>query len=130
MPVIENVAEARQGVRAVLDSWAVPEDTTETVALIVTELAANAVTHAHRPGRTFDVALTCDGDGNGNGNGGGGGKTIEIEVHDPSPRHPVRRPYDPEATSGRGLLLVESLANAWEVRDREQGKTVWVQVVR
>ncbi|MFB8772915.1 ATP-binding protein [Streptomyces broussonetiae] len=120
MPVIENVTEARQGVRVVLGSWAVPEDTTETVALIVTELAANAVTHAHRPGRTFDVGLTCDGDG----------KTIEIEVYDPSPRHPVRRPYDPEAASGRGLLLVESLSDAWEVRDREQGKTVWVRVVR
>ncbi|MEU3250093.1 ATP-binding protein [Streptomyces sp. NPDC006997] len=122
MPVIENVTEARQGVRAVLDSWAVPEDTTETVALIVTELAANAVTHAHRPDRTFDVGLTCDADGDG--------KAIEIEVCDPSPHHPVRRDYDPQATSGRGLLLVESLADAWEVRDREQGKAVWVRVVR
>ncbi|MFE6283321.1 ATP-binding protein [Streptomyces sp. NPDC057877] len=119
MPVVENVAEARHGVRVVLDSWAVPKDTAETVALIVTELAANAVTHARRPGRTFDVGLTCDG-----------GKTIEIEVFDPCPRHPTPKPYDPEATSGRGLLLVESLSDTWEVRERECGKTVWVRVVR
>ncbi|MEV6172661.1 ATP-binding protein [Streptomyces sp. NPDC051954] len=118
MPVCENIAEARHGARIVLASWSVPEDTTETVTLVISELATNAIRHARRPGRTVDVALTYDG-----------AKTIEIEVADGSPHHPVRKPYDPDATSGRGLLLVEALSDAWEVREREFGKAVWARVL-
>ncbi|MFD5629842.1 MULTISPECIES: ATP-binding protein [unclassified Streptomyces] len=119
MPVAGNIAEVRHGARIVLAGWAVPDDACETVVLIVSELATNAVRHARVPGRTFDVALTYDETG----------KAVEIEVSDGSPRHPVVRPFDPDATSGRGLLLVEALSDVWEVRDREFGKTVWVRVL-
>ncbi|MFE9765528.1 ATP-binding protein [Streptomyces sp. NPDC005808] len=119
MPVAGNIAEVRQGARIVLAGWAVPDDACETVVLIVSELATNAVRHARLPDRTFDVALTYDD----------GGKAVEVEVSDGSPHHPVVRPFDPDETSGRGLLLVEALSDAWEVRDREFGKTVWVRVL-
>ncbi|WP_155054835.1 ATP-binding protein [Streptomyces blattellae] len=118
MPVSENIPEVRLGARLVLASWSVPEDASETVVLILSELAANAVRHARTPGRTFDTSLAYDGE-----------KTIEIEVGDGSPDLPVLKPYDPDATSGRGLLLVEALADGWEVRHRESGKSVWARVV-
>ncbi|KUN05541.1 ATP-binding protein [Streptomyces canus] len=118
MPVAENVAEARHGAQLVLSTWAIPEDTADTIALILTELAANAVRHARMPGRTFDVFLTYDGE-----------KAVEVEVADGSPRRPVVKSFDPESTSGRGLLLVEALADAWEVREREFGKSVWARAL-
>ncbi|KUO20211.1 hypothetical protein AQJ91_15635 [Streptomyces dysideae] len=118
MPDEENVAEARHGARIVLASWDVPEDAVETITLVISELATNAVRHARRPGRTFDVALTCNGE-----------KVIEIEVSDGSPHHPATRPYDPDATSGRGLLLVEALSEDWGVGYREFGKGVWARVL-
>jgi len=37
--------------------------------------------------------------------------------------------FDPDATSGRGLLLVEALCDDWGVRDREFGKSVWARVI-
>lgn len=118
MPVVENIPEVRLGAQLVLASWSVPQDASETVVLILSELAANAVRHARIPGRTFDAALAYDGR-----------KTVEIEVGDGSPHFPVLKPYDPDATSGRGLLLVEALADAWEVRHRDFGKAVWARVL-
>ncbi|XUL88268.1 ATP-binding protein [Streptomyces galilaeus] len=120
MPVIGNIPEARHGAQLVLASWSVSDDVCETVALIVTELATNAVRHARVPGRTFDVTLALAHDGD---------KTIEVEVFDASPHHPVVKSFDPGATSGRGLLLVEALCDEWGVRDREFGKSVWVRVL-
>ncbi|WP_405520392.1 ATP-binding protein [Streptomyces canus] len=117
MPVAENVPEVRRGAQLVLASWSVPQDASETVVLILSELAANAVRHARIPGRTFDTRLAYDGE-----------KTVEVEVGDGSPHLPVVKPYDPDATSGRGLLLVEALADAWEVRHRDFGKVVWARV--
>jgi two-component sensor histidine kinase len=118
MPLAENVAEARHGAQLVLATWSIPEDTADTIALILTELAANAVRHARTPGRTFDVSLTYDGE-----------KAVEVEVADGSPCRPVVKSFDPESTSGRGLLLVEALAEAWEVREREFGKSVWARAL-
>lgn len=115
-----NVPEARHGARHVLAEWAIPDDASYTIALIISELATNAVRHARVPGRCFEVALTYDGE-----------KTVEIEVSDASPHHPVAvlNTPDAEATSGRGLPLVEALSDAWEIREREYGKTLWARVL-
>ncbi|MEU6144303.1 ATP-binding protein [Streptomyces sp. NPDC047081] len=120
MPVVENIPEARHGAQLVLASWDVPDDVSDTVALILTELATNAVRHARRPGRTLTVVLALAHDGR---------KTIEVEVYDGSPHHPVLNGYDPAATSGRGLLLVDALCEEWGVRAREFGKSVWARVI-
>ncbi|HET6859637.1 MAG TPA: ATP-binding protein [Streptomyces sp.] len=106
-----------------LHAWEVPygSDRSEDAALIVAELAANAVTHGRVPGRDFELRLTLDGEG-----------VLRIEVSDArAERRPVPARLVPPAgaePSGRGLLLVEALADGWGVADREVGKTVWATV--
>ncbi|MDT3398040.1 ATP-binding protein [Streptomyces sp. B1866] len=54
---------------------------------------------------------------------------LRVEVRDFAARHPVPRARDAdEGTSGRGLLLVHSLSDAWGVRSYGVGKAVWFEL--
>ncbi|CAM5375959.1 hypothetical protein SALBM311S_01724 [Streptomyces alboniger] len=93
--------------------------------MIVAELAANAVTHGRVPGRDFELRLALVT----------GSVRVEVTDTRPQPRPPApadvrRRPPCPLAGAGRGLLLVDALADRWEVVDREPppGKTVRAEV--
>ncbi|MEU6615062.1 ATP-binding protein [Streptomyces parvus] len=108
-----------------LHTWGVPylSDASESAALIIGELAANAVTHGRVPGRNIELRLShMPGDPETPG-------LLRIEVSD---TRGERRPPGPgEITapadgsdSGRGLLIVEALADRWVVLDRSPGKTV------
>lgn len=91
----------------------IAEEVRERVALIVTELAANAVRHA---GGEVTVAIRRQG------------ATLRLEVGDGSERRPVRRHVGPSAVDGRGLLIVEALADRWGVEQQGVGKVVWVEL--
>ncbi|WP_043486604.1 MULTISPECIES: ATP-binding protein [Streptomyces] len=103
-----------------LDGWGISHGTrlSDAAALIVAELAANAATHGHVPGRDFELRLTLTG------------AVLRIEVSDtrgekrpPCPGELAALPSVVE--TGRGLLLVEALADRWSVLDRVPvGKTV------
>ncbi|MFB9540761.1 MULTISPECIES: ATP-binding protein [Streptomyces] len=106
-----------------LHGWGIPHgtDASDAVALIVAELAANAVTHGRVPGRDFELRLTLVT----------GGVRIEVSdaragSHPPGPRE-VHPPCSLDE-SGRGLLLVDALADRWEVLRRQPGKTVRAEV--
>jgi anti-sigma regulatory factor (Ser/Thr protein kinase) len=105
-----------------LHAWGHPHgsDVSDTVALLVAELAANAVTHGRVPGRDFELRLTRTP------------QTLRIEVSDTrgERRPPTRAAAPPPlADGGRGLLLVEALADRWAVLDRVPvGKTVRVEL--
>lgn len=103
-----------------LDAWGIPYGSaiSDTAALLVAELAANAVTHGRVPGRDIEVLLRLDA------------YTLRIDVSD---SRGERRPTGPDGTAtappeaehGRGLLLVDALADRWGVLDRVPvGKTV------
>ncbi|MGI5196447.1 ATP-binding protein [Streptomyces sp. CA-288835] len=101
-----------------LRTWDLPYGITETAAHLVAELAANAATHGRVTGRDFRLALLAHA------------KTLRIEVTDTRGDDlPRLQPPSPETESGRGLLLVETLANRWGV---ELGpvprKTVWAEL--
>ncbi|MGW1544316.1 ATP-binding protein [Streptomyces sp. NPDC002309] len=106
-------------------AWEVPHgaDLLDSVASIVAELAANAVTHGRVPGRDFELRLSLVP----------GSVRIEVTDTGTAPRRPCPgevRPADPDAESGRGLVLVEALADRWEVLERgpAPGKTVRAEV--
>jgi anti-sigma regulatory factor (Ser/Thr protein kinase) len=106
-----------------LDAWGIPYgcDLSDRVALIVAELAANAVLHGRVPGRDMVLRLTHDG------------RRVRIEVADARGERLPQLPYAavPDADSGRGLLLVDALAIRWGV-DTEPGpgKRVWAELDR
>lgn len=106
-----------------LDAWGIPfgSDISETAALIVGELAANAVIHARVPGR--DIALRL----------GHAPEVLRIEIADARgerlPHAPSPLDLPPDADNGRGLLLVDALANRWGVdTDPGPGKRVWAEI--
>ncbi|RKN44010.1 ATP-binding protein [Streptomyces hoynatensis] len=95
------------------------------VASITAELAANAVAHGRVPGRDFTFGLRLSAG------------LVRIEVSDARPdRFPpatagLLRPPAPESAGGRGLLVVDALADRWgcTVADARV-KTVWAEVRR
>ncbi|NUP22771.1 MAG: ATP-binding protein [Streptomyces sp.] len=106
-----------------LDAWGIPygSDVSDTVAHVVAELAANAVTHGYVPGRDFQLRLQLSPD------------TLRIEVTDTrTERQPPTpgqaEPPSPESESGRGLLLVQEISQAWGITERSIGKTIWAEV--
>ncbi|WP_329534334.1 ATP-binding protein [Streptomyces sp. NBC_01450] len=107
-----------------LHAWGIPHgtDASDAVALIVAELAANAVTHGRVPGRDFELRLSLVT----------GGVRVEVTDTRSGPRPPgpgVVPPLRPLDEGGRGLVLVEAVADRWEVLDREPpGKTVRAEV--
>ncbi|MYT79594.1 ATP-binding protein [Streptomyces sp. SID8364] len=108
-----------------LHTWGIPylSDASESAALIIGELTANAATHGRVPGRDFELRLShLPGDPQVPG-------LLRIEVSDtrgecrpPGPGE-VAAPED-GSDSGRGLLIVDALADRWAVLDRNPGKTV------
>lgn len=117
---------ARRLVCEQLDAWGWPydSDANRTAALLVGELAANAILHGRAKGRDFRLRLTLHPEDS----------TLRIEVMDP---RPDRRPPAPgllrapssEEESGRGLLLVEALAGHWGTTCGDPyTKTVWCEM--
>jgi anti-sigma regulatory factor (Ser/Thr protein kinase) len=108
-----------------LHSWGIPygTDVSDAVGAIVAELAANAVTHGRVPGRDFALRLSLYPD------------RVRVEVADTRsgpPRPPAPgavRPPQPFDEHGRGFVLVDALADRWEVLDGEPpGKTVRAEI--
>ncbi|MEU1350060.1 ATP-binding protein [Streptomyces sp. NPDC005795] len=116
-PTRRGARLARLLTTAHLGDWGLPA---ESAAHIVAELAANAVEHGRVPGRDFRLSLTVSGEA----------LLLRIELTDtrgdrlPSPAAP-----GPLAESGRGLLIVEALADRWGVVEGPvPRKTVWAEL--
>jgi anti-sigma regulatory factor (Ser/Thr protein kinase) len=89
----------------------------QTAALLVSELATNAVVHASSDFAVTVVYPTSAG-------------RVRIEVVDGAPGEPTPLRPPPSDPHGRGLLLVASLAQAWGVKraSRRAGKTIWFEL--
>ena len=121
---------ARRLVAVRLDEWGVPygSGAHDTVVLVAAELAANAVRHGHVPGRDFHLLLRVTDAPR---------PIARIEVSDTrAERVPPRSGQLPGpgsgselADGGRGLLLVDALADLWGwcPRPGAPGKTVWAE---
>ena len=105
-----SVPAARRFVETLLASWGHPE-TGWSAALCISELASNCALHARTD---FSVRLLLEQD------------RVRLEVTDGSPRVPLQRAYAADATTGRGLRLLEDYASSWGCEPTADGKTVWV----
>ena len=117
-----SVSAARAHAVGTLAEWGMPEDTevSDTVRLIVSELATNAVQHTLGRSPTFTVNLVLDRD-----------DRLCIGVTDSHPGFPKRLPAAVQQDNGRGLLIIRCLTvecgGRMRVRPtREGGKTVSV----
>jgi anti-sigma regulatory factor (Ser/Thr protein kinase) len=117
------VAEVRVALRELLRrrSWG-EEDQAHIAELLTSELATNALVHTDRDA---EVTATLVG---GRQAVAQAADRLRVEVRDFVARHPVLRKPDSEGTNGRGLLLVQSLADAWGVRPLGAGKVVWFEL--
>ncbi|MFE7319115.1 SpoIIE family protein phosphatase [Streptomyces sp. NPDC057555] len=109
-----GAAEVRSALRRTLDQWragAVSHD----VEVAASELIANALTHTES-GALVSMELLP-----------GSPRRIRLEVEDRSSQWPCRRRPGETATSGRGLMLVEALADRWGAEPRGAGKALWCE---
>jgi len=113
-----SARQARDFVAAGLRDAGVHETAVaERVILVASELVTNAVVHARSD---VEVRMMIDsGD-------------VSLEVLDEGPAHPNRVPASRAVTSGRGLVLVDALADEWGVAEVQgsRGKMVWARVGR
>ncbi|MEU5088665.1 ATP-binding protein [Streptomyces sp. NPDC021356] len=119
-----SVAVARSYAVGTLAEWGLPSetDTADTVRLIVSELATNAVQHTLGQSPTFRVDLVLDRD-----------EQLRIGVTDSHPRFPRRLPAAVQQDNGRGMVIIRCLTAECGGRvtvrpTREGGKTVSVDL--
>ncbi|MFE7128841.1 ATP-binding protein [Streptomyces sp. NPDC057617] len=111
------VALARMELRKALAGWGLSE-LEDAAVLIVSELLSNAGLHAKVTPEQIIETRYFRSSG-----------ALRIEVHDGCPDRPQPRTPDPEAPDGRGLLLVDALADEWGVADRAgPGKMIWASL--
>ncbi|MDJ0340315.1 SpoIIE family protein phosphatase [Streptomyces sp. H10-C2] len=111
-----QIRESRHEIRALLHDWAAP-DQVDAAVLLVSELITNVLVHTDE-----DAVLTA------RLMGMPGTRRLRIDVGDRSDDMPHRRSPGEMASSGRGLLLIEELADAWGVDPRGDGKTIWFEI--
>ncbi|MFF9819101.1 PAS domain S-box protein [Streptomyces sp. NPDC014006] len=105
----ESVPSGRGFLARALRAWGFA-DMADDALLLLSEILTNAVQHAHGP-LGVHVCRTDTG--------------LTVEVSDHSPHLPQPRLAAQDEESGRGLLLVRTLADDWGVRPTDQGKTIW-----
>ncbi|ELS57600.1 putative Regulator protein [Streptomyces viridochromogenes Tue57] len=110
---LRAVPEARRALRELLRHWGRP-GRSDIAELLTSELVTNALVHTDH-----DAVLTVTV--------GPGG--LRVEVRDFVARRPrLCVPNADDGTHGRGIILVQSLADAWGVRAHGVGKAVWFEL--
>ncbi len=110
-PAPDQVLAARHFVASALQRWGLIHP---DVALLVSELATNAVLHARSE---FEVCVAA------------AAERIRVEVSDFNSRLPTMVSVPADAYSGRGLMLLQALAGSWGVHAHaSDGKTIWFEV--
>jgi anti-sigma regulatory factor (Ser/Thr protein kinase) len=108
----KSVRDARGSMRRLFEGWGL-SSLAETAELCTSELATNAVLHAHSPVLLI-AARTADG--------------VRIEVQDEAPGAVRAGSLENAGERGRGLALVNALASCWGVDQHDGGKSVWFEL--
>ncbi|MER6529322.1 SpoIIE family protein phosphatase [Streptomyces sp. NPDC001508] len=108
------LALARHMIRAAVRAWGA-RDHADEIELAADELITNALMHTEGSAIVTLRVL------------GGSERRLRVEVEDSSSALPRRRDAGESGVSGRGLLLVDRLADVWGVEARGGGKCVWCE---
>ncbi|MDT0267010.1 SpoIIE family protein phosphatase [Streptomyces sp. DSM 44915] len=111
-----RIAQARRQLTTLLHDWT-DQDAVHGAVLMLSEMLTNVL--AHTEGDALLVAEV---------GGVVGDRKLRVEVADSSDELPHRREPGELASSGRGLLLMDSLADAWGAEPRGAGKTIWFEL--
>ncbi|TKA03024.1 serine/threonine protein phosphatase [Actinacidiphila oryziradicis] len=110
-PRAQTVGRARRLVRQALRRWDL-EALEDSVELLVSEVVTNAVRYAERP-ITLRLLRT---------------DVLRCEVGDDVPTLPRMRHAQPQDEGGRGLYLVNRMAQRWSATRLSSGKVVWFEM--
>ena len=109
-----SVTVSRHLVLELLRSWDVPHDR-EDAALLVTELVSNVVDHVGgQTTLTLELAVSED--------------WLRIGVVDGSSVRPVVQELSTDRPRGRGMRMVQLIADRWGAEDHRGGKRVWFEL--
>lgn len=112
-PAPQSARRARRFVGDVLSS-AGADDLIDIAELLTSELVTNGIVHAHT-----DLQLVVEATA----------RWVRVEVVDRNPLLPARRSYDDDALTGRGLEMVELLADEFGMQPlADAGKRVWFRL--
>ena len=109
----ESTPAARAFLSRLLDGWGLPEDVIDDASLLTTELVSNAVRHG-----TGLVTLRVEVEQG----------VVYVRVHDDAAGLPSVGNAAPTSLGGRGLFIVECVADDWGSDRDEPGKTVWFRL--
>ncbi|MFJ9446640.1 ATP-binding protein [Kitasatospora sp. NPDC101235] len=115
----ESTPLARYLLRAYLSGLPAGDRYADTAELLLGELFANAVQHCDAPAdRHIEVRFTLVN------------SRLRLEVHDAGTARPALRTAAPDDEHGRGLFLVNELAERWGCASRPCGigKFVWALI--
>jgi serine phosphatase RsbU (regulator of sigma subunit)/anti-sigma regulatory factor (Ser/Thr protein kinase) len=112
----ERIAVARQQLRELLHDWS-SADQVDSAVLLLSEMLTNVLVHTDA-----DALLLAEVRGEP------GDRRMRVEVTDTSDDLPHKRRPGELASSGRGLMLIELLADLWGVDPRGEGKSIWFEL--
>lgn len=112
----ERIAGARRQVRDLLHDWA-DADQVDSAVLMVSEMVTNVLMHTDG-----DALLVAEAVGEL------GARRLRVEVADGSDELPHKRHPGEMSSSGRGVLLMEMLADSWGVDPQGEGKSIWFEL--
>jgi len=111
-PEAFSVPAARAWSQPLLHAWGVEGSATDAL-IVVSELVTNAVAHGRGPVQLL-LRRTPS--------------AIRVEVTDAGGGAVEVASPEPDATRGRGLMIVERFSRAWGVDRHDEGKTVWAEL--
>jgi anti-sigma regulatory factor (Ser/Thr protein kinase) len=111
---VSQVAAARTIVGAIVTAWGLAERV-DDAKFVASELLTNAIDHA--PGQeTYELELEQRD------------RRLRVSLADGSSIRPVVAQLDHDRPRGRGIRLIEALAQSWGSDDHRGGKRVWVEL--
>jgi anti-sigma regulatory factor (Ser/Thr protein kinase) len=113
VPDATAVIDARRLVATILAEQSISDDVVYAAQLLTSELATNVIFHARTD---FEVQVRVDD----------GGAKVAVKDWNSRMPQPCHAPAD--ATTGRGLQMLDAMTSSWGAERTADGKVVWFEL--